>query len=445
MPVKSQDPLWVRLLPEFLRAHIAGRVNLQAIANNSGWLIFEKVVRAVFGLLVGAWMVRYLGPVQFGQIAYVLAILAFFQAAANLGLDSIVVRDISLRNEQAGQILGTTFALRLCCGFFAWLLAITAMGLMNGWNNDGVLLIALAGGMLVFQASETVDLWFQSQSQSKRTVVIKLAAFLISSGIKVALIMLQAPLWLFAATMTFEGLLVAVGLAFAYKSFPSNRRWETFAGLGRRLLRESWPFALSGLLIMVYVRIDQIMIKEMLGERELGLYAAILPLSSFWQVVPMTLAVSLAPYIAKQREVGEVDYRKSLVLVFRFFFYLGVLVSLGTFAISGWLVPLLFGSSYAEAVRVLDIHAISNVFCFMGIAHGLWLVNERRFAVRLYGTAIAGISVIAVNLYALPSIGLVGASLAAILAQAIAAFFVNALLDRTSFKLQLEAIIFRKI
>ena len=105
----------------------------------------------------------------------------------------------------------------------------------------------------------------------------------------------------------------------------------------------------------------------------------------------------------------------------------------------------LFGVAYAGAVLVLDLHAISNIFCFLGIAHGLWLVNERRFTVRLYGTVLAGAATVGMNALLLPRIGLPGACIAAIAAQAIAAFFINAFLDRRGFRLQIAAITFGKV
>lgn len=440
----DRDPIWVRFLPASLRSHFVGKINLHAIIHNSGWLLFDKLVRVLLGLLVGAWVARYLGPTQYGELAYSLAYIAFFQAVVTLGLDAIVVRDIALHRERAAQILGTAFALRLGSGVCAWLLAVLGMVLLNGWSDRGVLLVLLAGSSLVFQAADTVDLWFQSQSQSRRTVVVKLVAYLLSSGIKVTLILAEAPLLAFAAVLTLDAMTAAIGLFVAYRNFPCGQRWRRVGAQGVQFLKESWPFILSGLSIMVYIRIDQIMIKEMLGEKELGIYAAVLPLSTFWQVIPTTLSVSLAPFIAKQRLAGESQYRRSIVLVFRTFFYLGVLVALGTFAISGWLVPFLYGAHYSEAVRILNVHVISNIFCFMGIAHSLWLVNERRFAVRLYGTVLAGMSAVGMNFLMLPWLGLIGASFAAIVAQAVAAFFINAFLDRNSFWLQIEAITFRK-
>lgn len=441
----ERDPAWIRFLPVSIRPYLSGRNNLHAAMHNSGWLLFDKLVRLMLGLLVGAWVARYLGPAQYGELAYALAYIAFFQTFSTLGLDSIVVRDLVLHPEREAQVLGTAFTLRFACGICSWLMAVLGMAVISGWSDRSVLLVLLAGGSLIFQAADTVDLWFQSRSQSRRTVVAKLAAYLLSGGVKVALILAEAPLAAFAAVLAFEAMSAALGLFFAYRRFRCSQPWRLVWVQGRQLLDESWPFILSGLSIMAYIRIDQIMIKEMLGAGALGIYAVILPLSTFWQIIPTTFSVSLAPFIAKQRLAGEAQYRKTIVLVFRAFFYLGVLVALITYFVSGWLVPLLFGTQYSEAVEILNVHVISNVFCFMGIAHNLWLVNERNFAVRLYGTVLAGISAVGMNFLTLPWLGLIGASLAAIVAQALAAFLINVFLDRTSFWMQIEAITFRKI
>jgi O-antigen/teichoic acid export membrane protein len=267
----------------------------------------------------------------------------------------------------------------------------------------------------------------------------------VSNGIKVALILGEAPLLAFAAITALEGMASALALILAYRRLRTDAPWKLTRKVATSMLSESWPFMLSGFAVVVYMRIDQIMVKELLGTRELGIYAVALPISQFWQVLPLTIATSVAPFLARQRLADELSYRRSIVLAFRGFFYIGVLSSIVTYGISGWLIPLLFGPAYAEAVTVLNVHAISNVFCFLGIAHGLWLVNERRFAVRLYGTVAAGLSTIALNFLLLPLLGLIGACIAAIVAQAIAAFLVNAIFDRRSFWLQVEAIAIWKV
>jgi O-antigen/teichoic acid export membrane protein len=439
--VRSQH-VWVALA--YVRQLIGDSVGRRAFVANSGWLLFDKLVRALLGLLVGAWVARYLGPAQFGTLAYVVAFIALFQAIANLSGDAIVVRDLAQDRDAASEVLGSALALRLSVGLLCWLVAVACVAAFKGDEPRVVLMAAIVGGVLVFQAADTVDLWFQSQSQSRRTVLAKLCAYFLSTAAKVILIVSDAPLEAFAAVTAFDALACSVSLALAYRYLPTARPWRAVASRMRLLLIESLPFMMSGVSIMVYSRIDQIMIKEMLGDQSLGIYAAALPLSQFWQVIPLTLATSLAPFIAKRKLADEGDYRRALVIAFRAFFYVGVATVVLTWLTSRLLIHHLFGPAYAQAAAVLDIHSVSNVFCFLGIAHGLWLVNERRFAVRLYGTLLAGAITVMLNYAWLPRIGVAGAAYAAIAAQLTAAFLINRFLDPESFRMQCKAIFFRR-
>lgn len=436
----TRDPYWLRFLPATLRHRLAGRVNLHAIIHNSGWLMFDKLVRVLLGLLVGAWVARYLGPESFGELAYVLAYIAFFQAIANLGADGIIVRDIARDKRAAPQVLGTAFILRLGVGLVCWLAAVGGMAWVNGIDDRSVALTALAGGALVFQAADTIDLWFQSQSQSRRTVVAKLLAYLISNGVKVGLILAQAPLLAFAAVMALDALLAATGLAVAYKSFPTAGRWQAVADMAKAMLLESWPYMLSGVSIMIYMRIDQIMLKNMLGERELGMYAAMLPLSQVWHVIPMTLVASVAPFVAKKKSEGEHAYLLTLGAIFRLVSAIAIVASLVTAICSGVAIKLLYGDAFSEASTILAIHVFTNVFISLGVAQGLWQINEALPRISLYKTIIGAIVSVFGNFLLIPKFGISGAAIVAVLTQFISAFASNLIFAPLIFKMQLYSI-----
>jgi O-antigen/teichoic acid export membrane protein len=421
-----------------LRRNIEGRPGFAAIMRNSAWLLFDKLVRMALGLAVGALIARYLGPSQFGELAYALAYIAFFGAIANLGIDGIVVRDIAKDNSVAPRVLGTAFALRLLVGTVCWLVAIVGM-LVYGDTNSAWL-TALAGATLVFQAADTVDLWFQSQSQSRRSVIAKLIAYLISNGAKIALIVASAPLLAFAAAIALDAIVAAIGLGLAYRRYPAAGRWQHLAQEGRKLLKESWPFMVSGLAIIAYMRIDQIMLKEMLGNAELGLYAAALPLSQVWHFIPMTLYVSLAPFVARKRSENHAEYLKTLIWIFRIFLFMGLGVSVVTAMFSAFLIQLLYGQQFGAAADVLSIHVFTNIFIYAGVAHSLWVVNERQPGVRLYGTIMAAFFTVFANLFFIPRYGVVGVAWVSILAQFIAAIAINFFCARESFYLQIEAV-----
>ena len=427
---------------------IINRINkdpyIKKVIHNSGWLLFDKLVRMGLGLFVGAWIARYLGPTQYGELAYVLTYLAFFQSIATLGMDGIVVRDISKDENKAGQILGTVFSLRLIVGFICWIFAISGMALLNGWRDQSVYITALAGATLVFQAADTVDLWFQSQSQSRRTVLVKLSAYIVSNGIKVVLIINDASILDFSFVIGLEAVIISIGFIFAYKKYPCKQPWQRIKEKYHDLLKESWPFIISGISIIAYMRIDQLMIKNYLGDKELGIYAAVLPLATIWQFIPMTLSVSIAPLVAKKKTEGNDVYYKTLINIFRAFAMLGWLVCIPISFLSSFIVSFLFGHQYMAGANILMILVFTNIFINMGVAQSLWIINERKSKISLYKTIIGVMICIISNIILIPVYGVMGAAVSAILAQAVSAVFSNLIFARKILRMQLKGLLLIK-
>jgi O-antigen/teichoic acid export membrane protein len=426
-----------------LRARLAAQGPLRAIVANTGWLVFDRLIRVLIGLTVGAWIARYLGPSRFGELSYVVAFIAFFQAAANLGADAIVVRDIARAPERAAAILGTALWLRVGAGLACWIAAALVMMLLHPGEREILWMTLIVGGSLVFQASDTVDLWFQSQTRSRRTVAAKLTAYAISNGVKIVLILAHAPLVAFAAAMSLDFALAAVGMVFAYRGFPTPQRWRARRATMLELLVECWPFLTAAVSVIVYVRIDQIMLDALLGARELGFYSAALPLSQVWNVIPVVLTTSLAPYVARRKLEGEAQYRRALSDIFRLYAACGLLVSLGTAVLAPWIVSILYGKTFVRSASVLSIHVLSNIFIYLGVAQNLWIVNERLGRLSLYKSLSGAVVSVVGNWLVIPRFGIVGCAVVYVLANFVSAVGSNWWLAPEMLKMQLRGLFFR--
>lgn len=415
---------------------------MRAIAANTGWLVFDRLIRVLIGLTVGAWIARYLGPARFGELSYVVAFIALFQAAANLGADAIVVRDIARTPERAAAILGTAFWMRLVAGLVCWIAAAIVMVLINPGEREILWMTLIVGGSLVFQASDTVDLWFQSQTRSRRTVAAKLTAYAISNGVKIVLITLHAPLVAFAAAMSLDFALAAVGMVFAYRGFPTAERWRAHRATMVELMVECWPFLISGVGVIVYVRIDQIMLKAFLGERDLGFYSAALPLSQVWNVVPVVLTTSLAPYVARRKLEGEEPYHRALSYIFRLYAACGLTISLVTAVLAPWIISVLYGKAFVRSASVLSIHVLSNIFIYLGVAQNLWIVNERLGRLGLYKSLSGAVVSVVGNWLVIPRFGIVGCAVVYVIANFVSAVGSNWLLAPEMLAMQLRGLFF---
>ncbi|MDP5337683.1 MAG: flippase [Nodularia sp. (in: cyanobacteria)] len=411
-----------------------------AVIQNIAWLFFDRILRMGVGLFVGVWVARYLGVQQFGIFNYATAFVALFTPLTTLGLDGLVIRSIVREPEVKDQILGTVFWLKLAGAIGCILLAVSSIFVLRQDDQLTVGLVAILATAGFFQAFDTIDFWFQSQVQSKYTVVAKNTAFIIIAFIKVALIKMQAPLLAFAWAGLAEVGLASVGLIIAYRIQGYSILWRWSLPVAKTLLRESWPLMLSGLTIMIYMRIDQIMLGEMVDSSAVGLYSAASRISEVWYFIPMAISSSVAPEIYAAKEVSEELYYQKIKKLIRVLVLISIVVALPMSFLSERIITMLFGNSYAGAGSILAIHIWASLFVFMGVATSSWFIAEGLTHLSFRRTLMGAITNVFLNLFLIPAYAGVGAAIATVISQAIASFFSNATHPkaRKIFKVQIQ-------
>lgn len=406
---------------------------------NSSWLLADRLLRMSLALLVGAWVARHLGPGRYGELAYAIALVAFVTPLAMLGLEAIVVRDVAQEPGSAPTILGTAFALRMAAGIVAGVAIVIACAVLRPGDTTVIAMVAILALSLVLQSSDVVDLWFQSQARSKLTVVSRAIAYCSASLVKIGLILSNAPLWTFALALLGDTLLASIALVVVYRLSPCQARWRWDPALAQRLLKEGWPFMLAGLSVALYMRVDQVLLRELSDPRQLGLYSAILPLSQALHMVPMTVCMSLFPRMAMLRRENPEAYERRSLQLFTLMAWSGLSVSVVTALCAPWLVSILLGSGFAEAVPVLRWHALTNLFVFLGVAQSVTIVNDRQSHISLIKTICGAAVSVALNFALVPKWGAIGAAWAAIGSYFAAAVLSNVFIAPTAFSMQLKA------
>lgn len=416
---------WAKVLSSFILTRISERSSLQKIVANIGWLFVDKMLSIVAGLFVGAWMARYLGPAQFGLYSYAIAFVSLFAPLAGLGLGSIVIRNIVHDLPDKDEILGTAFILQSTASLLVLVLAIGSAYLIRPGDTLARWLIAIMGGRVVFEAfSNAFDYWFQSQVQSKYTVWAKNTALVLIALVKVSLILLRAPLIAFAWAALAEIVLFGAALAIWYH--VSGQRLAAWRGsflCAKRLLKDSWPLILSGLAVVIYMRVDQIMLGDMAGEEALGIYSAAVRLSELWYFIPMAVAGSVFPAIVRSRESqSDQVYRQRMQAFYDVMAGIGYTIGLPLALIASPLVVTLFGAEYVEAGSVLRVHVWAFLFVSLGVARSQWLVAENMVQVSMFTTILGAVVNVMLNYWLIPQYAGLGAAWATVIAQAIATY-----------------------
>lgn len=396
---------------------------LQRILDNIAWLFFDKIVRLGMGLLVGIWTARYLGPEQFGLLNFGVATAALFAVFVKLGLQSIVVRDLVNDPAGTGVTIGTAAVLQFLGAILAYGLLAVIISQLRPDDALARTVVLLLGLTLFMKVFDTAKYWFEAKVLSKHLVWMSNTVFLVLSVVKVGLILTGAPLIAFVCVTVADAVIVGIGgaLLFLYMG-PGARVLHFRLERARRLVADSWPLFLSGAAVVIYMKIDMLMLAQMAGDEAAGIYAAATKVSELWYFIPTIIVASVFPAILNARKQDEGLYYRRLQQLFDLMVWSSVAVALPMTFLSVPIITMLFGMAYAEAGAVLAIHIWAAVFVFLGLASGKWFIAEGRQILNLQRTLAGAVVNIALNLALIPEYGALGAAWATVIAYFFAAF-----------------------
>jgi PST family polysaccharide transporter len=399
------------------------RRELRRAIANIAWLGGESIFRLILGFFLGIWIARYLGPQVFGQYSYALALVALFGIFSRLGIDNVLVREIVRSRASRNELLGSAFALKFVGGMVALAAVVCCAVILRPSDPVALALVAIIGTSLVAQSIDVIDMWFQSQLQSRRSVVARNTALLITAALKIWLMLAGAGVTAFALAALGELVLGGLGLLLAYRlSGESILAWRWTWGRSKELLLPSFPLIFAGLAVSLYMRIDQVMISSILGDFELGAYSAAIRLTEAAYFIPSIVSSSAFPAIISLRASNPERFKYRMQWLFDVMVVLALAIAFPLSIFADSVVHLLYGDAYATAASVLRVHAWSTLFVFLGVTSSSWLLAENLTAVSFYRTAIGAVANIALNIVLIPTFGVVGAAWATLLSMAIATF-----------------------
>lgn len=415
------------------------------VVKNAGWIMVGGIAQMLVSLIVGLLSARYLGPSNYGLINYAAAYTTFFTSVCTLGINSVIVREFVEAPEREGTILGTALLLRAVASLLSVVVIIGISLVADADDPTAKWVVALYTIGMLFRIFELFNYWFQSKLQSKTTAIASLIAYTVMAVYKVVLLVTQQSVIYFAFATSVEYICLAALLYLAYKR-NGGGKLAFSKQYGRSLLKKSYHFILSGLMIAIYGQTDKIMLRYMIDDAETGYYSTAVAVCSMWCFVLTAIIDSMYPTImeAFQRDKAEFDKRNKTLYAIVFYLSMGVSLLLTVFG--GPVVCLLYGREYLPAVAPLRVVTWYTAFSYLGVARNAWIVCMNRQRCLKYVYCAAAISNVLLNWLLIPLWGATGAAVASLIAQILTAivvpFFIGEMRENSI--LMLKAIFFIK-
>ena len=387
---------------------------VQRVARNTGIVIVGNVIYRLISLVLIIYLARYLGTVGFGKYSFVFAYLAFFGVITDLGLQTILVREMSRDTSIAPKLIGNAFIIRWILTIFAVVLSLIIITLMS-YPADTTTYIYIAAFTLLFQSfSGFYSTIFQANLRMEYRIFARLVFRIISAILILWIIFSHGTLMQVMIVLVFSEMVMMLISYFFSRRFI-RPRFDIDFGLWRYLFKEALPIALSSVIIIIYFNIDVIMLSLMMGDAEVGIYSAAYKLSEPLSLIPSALMVSLFPIMSASFKNAKERLIKSYRLGVRYLLIITLPIAIGITLLADKIILLIYGTPFAESAPVLQILIWTLVFTSMHYVLTNILISIDKPKLYTVSTALCAIVNVTLNFILIPVMSYNGAAIATVI------------------------------
>lgn len=368
-----------------------------------------------FSFLATAYVARNLGPQNFGQLGYALSFIGLFSVAASLGIDQVLYRDLINFPDKKGTYLGTSILIKIITSAIAIVLCIfTAMSLSD--DSTSIILISILSLSFILNAFYLLGYEFQARAESKYVSIVSLLVVLILNISKIAIIFFGGGIFQLAIIYILEPILYSVGFIYLRQKCSKDFSKLTFdLSIAKQIIRDSLPLALAAAFASIYARIDQIMIKDMIGVESVGLYDSAVRISELWYFLPTMIVSSLFPAIINAKNTSPEIYYKRTKKLFGLVLAITALTSLFTAVFSRELILVVFGAGFIGSIGILNVYVWSNIGTSLTLVTQQMLIAENFVKISSLVVFIGMIFNVVLNIFLIPVYGAIGAAIATLI------------------------------
>lgn len=385
---------------------------------NIGVVLFDRIAMLAFQIWMASYYVQTLGISNYGQWAYTLNIITIIISIFILGIDVIIIKDIVNDKNKTGEYLYSGIIIQLI-GFI--LVVVIALIIMD--NSESIIKYAMASILIanLFIILSKPFYWnYSALIESKYRTTSIIVSFLIFIPVIVVYLNIienkEYVLFVYAIYYVIQFIVSWFIYKYLFKSSYifsiNNEKCKEYSKVGVSLI-------LSTLSVMLFTQTDVLMIKYFIGNVATGEFSAATRLSTSIFILAGILANTFYPKIIKLNNNDKLKFIKIAITTVTLFSIVGSLI---TTLISPYLTTSLYGENNNISL-VLSLHIWCSLFIFSGAFTSRYLYANELYKVEIVKTVLAAIVNIGLNLYTIPTFGVIGAVWSSFIAYMIANYF----------------------
>lgn len=396
------------------------------VAERSGsWAVLQQLASVGSIGLFSIILARSVSVEDFGTYSYAVTVAGMAIAVSSAGLQGLAIREFSDNVARSNLVMLTMTLIREIAALISYAVLLGATVMFS--SGDVVIATAVASLAVFARCLDGAELWFQSRLEARRPALIRIGVAAFFFVARLGVLAAGWPLIALIVIFVVEALIGSLLIIRAYARQQEGSIWRsrTNARYTKKLMRDSFPLALSGIANQINTRSVILILQAISGSAAVGIYAAAARLSELLYVVPVAyMSATFATLLAARREHGasSSEYARRLQTAFDGAFWFGMAVTATLVIFADPIVALLYGERYEAAATILRIHVLACPFVFMSAVFSKWIVAENLVWLSLGRTCAGAALGVAMNLTLVPIYGLEAAAWSTVASYCLASY-----------------------
>jgi len=395
-------------------------------------------------IIISVLIARYYGPENFGKFSFIISIVSIVSIVAEFRIQNVLTKDFSKKNHDAGLLLGSAMSVNMFFSFIGFMI----VGVFSLFENDDVVKMCLLiyATSFFFKIPRSYRAYFIAHEKNRIIAVCEIYSSILSLLLLGYCISISVDLYILVISRTSDFLIFGlfIYMFFSREKFKEELKYRFDRVTAKKLITLSAPLVLSGFAMILFQRIDLILVRQLISDYAAGIYSASLNITLIFSIIPLVISESIAPkmYRVEKEEESYLSVRHDFIFIVT---SVGVLLSVVMFIMGGAVLKILYGEEYMSGLLTMKILSFCPFLISLGAAAGQVIVADERQKGVFKKSIIALILTIISNLLLVPTIGIEGAAISTVLGLLLANFILHYYIDNYKYLFRMQCLCFKRL
>jgi O-antigen/teichoic acid export membrane protein len=418
---------------------------IRTIAKNTSVLLLSQIISYILVLFYTIYTARYLGASGFGILSFALALGAILSIFTELGLNTLIVREVSRDKKLANKYIGNTFVLKILLSIITLSLMFIVVSLLKYSPETATIVYYITISFVVGAFTNIFYSIFQAYEEMEyQSIGMIINSIIMFAGV-LLIIKYQLSITNFALIYLISSIICLVfGFIICIWKFILPKI-EIDTGLWKFLIVEAIPLTLASIFLLIAFKVDTVLLLIINGDEAVGYYNAAYGLMTALMFLPSVYVLAIFPLLSQLHVSSKDLLKRSYEKSFKYLIILGLPIAVGTTLIAGPIILLIYKSAFTPSIIALQILIWSIPIIFVNYIIGTAInsINKQRQMVK--STFIVMAMNIILNLLLLPKYGYIAASIITVFTELASFIFWYHILNVNGYKIPLHKILVKPV